>query len=105
MLNWNALQQALLSLTLKGALARWIPNYLLRCRIPSQTGIRAAARMYRSILNGVRANGYDNLTQRAIVPLRRKVGAALANDYRRRRNGLASRNATIASALGARPEP
>ncbi|MEO0557169.1 MAG: phytoene/squalene synthase family protein [Bacteroidota bacterium] len=65
----------------------------------AQTGIRAAARMYRAILNGVRANGYDNLTRRAVVPLRRKVGAALANDYRRRRNELAARDPRVASAM------
>lgn len=42
-------------------------------RQASQFGIRSATRMYREILNGVRANGYDNLTQRAFVPLRRKL--------------------------------
>ncbi|GAB5534580.1 MAG: phytoene/squalene synthase family protein [Rubricoccaceae bacterium] len=74
-------------------------------RPAAQTGIRAAARMYRAILNGVRANGYDNLTQRAVVPLRRKIGAALANDYRRRRDGLAAGNPRIASAMSTRTDP
>jgi len=76
-----------------------------RLRPAAQTGIRAAARMYRAILNGVRANGYNNLTQRAVVPLRRKVGAALANDYRRRRNGMAASDSRIASAMQPRTEP
>ena len=71
-------------------------------RPAAQTGIRAAARMYRAILNGVRANGYDNLTQRAVVPLRRKVGATLANDYRRRRDRLAAHDPRIAHAMAAR---
>ena len=62
-----------------------------RLRPAAQTGIRAAARMYREILNGVRANAYDNLDRRAVVPLRRKVQAAIGNTYRRRRDGLATR--------------
>lgn len=74
-----------------------------RLRAGAQTGIRAAARMYRAILNGVRTNGYDNLTQRAVVPLRRKVGAALLNDYRRRRDALATRDVRVARARAARP--
>lgn len=39
----------------------------------SRIGIRAAARMYREILNEVRANGYDNLNRRAYVSLGRKL--------------------------------
>ena len=39
----------------------------------AQTGVRAAARMYREILNEVRAAGYDNLSRRAVVPLSRKL--------------------------------
>ena len=38
-----------------------------------QLGIRAAARMYREIMNEVRANEYDNLNHRAYVSFRRKL--------------------------------
>ena len=54
----------------------------------AQRGVRAAARMYREILNEVRAAGYDNLTQRAVVPLGRKlrlVARGAAYETRRRR--------------------
>lgn len=53
-------------------------------------GIRTAQRAYRDILNAVRANGYDNLTQRAFVPFRRKVRLAVLPGYRLRRWRLAS---------------
>ena len=49
----------------------------LRTRI----GIRAAARMYREILNEVRANEYDNLTQRAYVSFSRKLLLAAYDNY------------------------
>ena len=55
-------------------------------RPAAQTGIRAAARMYREFLNAVRARGYDNLSGRAAVPLRRKLRAVLRDDYARRRD-------------------
>ena len=52
-------------------------------RLPAQVraGIYAAARMYREIMNEVRARGYDNLTQRAYVPLPRKLRLILQDDY------------------------
>ena len=53
-----------------------------------QLGVRAAGRMYREILNVVRANGYDNLSRRAVVPLRRKLGLLARDDYARRRDAL-----------------
>ena len=53
-----------------------------------QTGVRAAGRMYREILNVVRANGYDNLSRRAVVPLRRKLQLLARDDYARRRDAL-----------------
>ena len=56
----------------------------------AQPGIRGAARMYREFLNGVRANGYDNLSRRAAVPLRRKLAVLLRNDYAVRRDRLAT---------------
>jgi phytoene synthase len=51
-------------------------------------GIRAAACVYREILNEVRANGYDNLTQRAFVPARRKVLRVAHDGYAGRRARL-----------------
>lgn len=53
-----------------------------------QPAIRAAARMYREILNEIRAHGYDNLTRRAVVPTGRKVALAVRDDYAERRDAL-----------------
>ena len=64
--------------------ARAIP----RLRRRAQPGIRGAARMYREFLNGVRANGYDNLSRRAAVPLGRKLRVLAGDDYGRRRARL-----------------
>ncbi len=58
-----------------------------------QGAIRAAARCYREILNEVRASGYDNLTRRAVVPLRRKLWLVAADDYADRRRALAAARA------------
>ena len=55
----------------------------------SRYGIRAAARMYREIMNEVRANDYDNLTQRAYVSTRRKLWLLLYDGYDRRKERLA----------------
>ena len=57
----------------------------------SRAGVQAAARMYREILNEVRASGYDNLTRRGVVPLQRKLRLAVHDDYRRRRDRLTQR--------------
>ncbi|PSQ87896.1 MAG: squalene/phytoene synthase family protein, partial [Bacteroidetes bacterium QS_3_64_15] len=54
----------------------------------SRHGIRAAARMYREIMNEVRANSYDNLSRRAYVPLRRKLSLILYDGYDRRKRRL-----------------
>jgi phytoene synthase len=63
-------------------------------RPAAQLGIRSAARMYRGILNGVRANGYDNLTRRAVVPLPRKLRLLVdGSAYRTRRARLLARHA------------
>ncbi len=61
-----------------------------RLRRRAQPGIRGAARMYREFLNGVRSNGYDNLSRRAAVPLSRKLGVLLRNAYAARRDRLAT---------------
>jgi phytoene synthase len=53
-------------------------------------GIRAAARMYREIMNEVRANDYDNLSQRAYVPKRRKLWLLLYDSYDRRKARLST---------------
>ncbi len=53
-------------------------------RPAAQTGIRASARMYREFLNGVRRNGYDNLSRRAAVSRRLKLAATLGGYERRR---------------------
>lgn len=57
-----------------------------RCRI----GIRSAARMYREILNEVRANEYDNLNKRAYVSLGRKLMLVAYDNYDRRKARLRS---------------
>ncbi len=53
---------------------------------PQRAAVRAASRMYREILNRVRAAGYDNITRRAVVPLPGKLrAAALGYEARRGR--------------------
>jgi len=54
-------------------------------------GIRSAARMYREIMNEVRANDYDNLNHRAYVTLGRKLRLVLHDDYARRKARLLAR--------------
>ena len=51
-------------------------------------GIRAAARMYREIMNEVRANGYDNLNHRAYVSTGRKLLLVAYDHYERRKKRL-----------------
>ena len=53
-------------------------------------GIRAAARMYREIMNEVRANDYDNLTQRAYASFSRKLLRVVYDGYERRKASLQS---------------
>ncbi len=66
-------------------------------RPAAQTAIHAAARMYREILNEVRAAGYDNLTRRAVVPLRRKLAVVAADGYDRRRARLLASSPSVRS--------
>lgn len=56
----------------------------------TRVGIRAAARMYREILNEVRANGYDNLNRRAYVSLGRKLLLVAFDSYDWRKATLRS---------------
>ena len=51
-------------------------------------GIRSAARMYREILNEVRANDYDNLNHRAYVSFGRKLLRVPFDGYTRRKRSL-----------------
>lgn len=63
-------------------------------RAAARPGVRAAARMYREILNEVRAAGYDNLSRRAVVPTRTKLARVLdGRSYDRRRRALACADA------------
>lgn len=57
----------------------------------ARLGIRAAARIYREILNEVRAAGYDNLSRRAVVPLSRKLARIARDGYGARKRRLADR--------------
>lgn len=66
----------------------------LRARV----GIAAAARMYREIMNEVRAAHYDNLRRRNYVPLARKLRLVVDDAYARRR-------ARLRNGLALRPEP
>jgi phytoene synthase len=50
--------------------------------------IAAAMRMYREILNEVRANQYDNLRKRAYVPGYRKCALLIHDGYERRKQKL-----------------
>lgn len=54
----------------------------------SRMGIASAARMYREILNEVRAAGYDNLHRRNVVDLKRKLRLVAHDDYSRRKQRL-----------------
>lgn len=53
-----------------------------------RTGIRSAARMYREIMNEVRALEYDNIHHRAYVSTRRKAWCVCADTYDRRKAQL-----------------
>ena len=61
-----------------------------RLRPGARRGIRGAARMYREIMNEVRARSYDNITRRAVVPTGRKLLVLAGADYTRRRDRLRS---------------
>ncbi len=54
----------------------------------SRHGIASAGRMYREILNEIRAADYDNLTRRAVVPLGRKAQLLITDDYEQRKATL-----------------
>jgi len=56
----------------------------------ARLGIRAAAQMYREILNEVRANDYDNLNRRAYVSFGRKLLLVAYDNYDWRKARLRS---------------
>lgn len=81
---------ALLERTMRMAEQRYRTSFEGIAALPFRVrlGIRAAARMYREIMNEVRARNYDNINQRAYVPLRRKLRLIVHDDYERRRARL-----------------
>ena len=83
---------ALLEAAMEAAEQRYIDSFEGVSALPfrSRHGIRAAARMYREIMNEVRANNYDNLGQRAYVSFRRKLFLLLYDGYKRRKRRLTS---------------
>lgn len=60
--------------------------------LQARIGIRAAARMYREIMNEVRALDYDNINHRAYVSLGRKLWLVVHDDYARRKARLVARH-------------
>lgn len=74
---------ALLERVMAAAEARYRESFTGVAALPFRTrvGIRAAARMYREIMNEVRGNGYDNLTQRAYVSTSRKLMLVAFDNY------------------------
>lgn len=70
----------------------------------SRVGIAAAARMYREIMNEVRAAGYDNLRRRNYVRLPRKLRLVVHDAYLPRKARLTDRLGT-ADRIAAHPEP
>ncbi|WP_103021074.1 phytoene/squalene synthase family protein [Salinibacter altiplanensis] len=82
----------LLEAAMEAAEQRYVESFEGVASLPfrSRYGIRAAARMYREIMNEVRANDYDNLSQRAYVSLRRKLFLLLHDGYERRKHRLVS---------------
>ena len=81
---------ALMEELMEAAEAHYAEGFEGIARLPAKarTGIYAAARMYREIMNEVRARGYDNLTHRAYVPLPRKLRLVLQDGYARRKRRL-----------------
>lgn len=74
---------ALLERVMTAAETRYRESFSGVAALPfrSRVGIRAAARMYREILNEVRANGYDNLSRRAYVSMGRKLMLVALDNY------------------------
>lgn len=58
-------------------------------------GIDAAARIYREILNEIRARGYDNLSSRAYTSRLRKLQVLCVDGYVRRKNRLLAKQPSL----------
>jgi 15-cis-phytoene synthase len=86
---------SLLERAMQAAEARYTTSFNGVQALPFQVriGIRAAARMYREIMNEVRALGYDNLNHRAYVPFSRKLRLVIHDDYDRRKQRLVNGHA------------
>ena len=73
--------------------------------VATTLGIAAAARMYREIMNEVRAAGYDNLRRRNYVGLPRKLRLVVHDAYDRRKAQLVSdEEPSFAPLRSVRPE-
>jgi phytoene synthase len=74
---------SLLERVMTAAETRYRESFQGVAALPFRTrvGIRAAARMYREIMNEVRCNGYDNLSQRAYVSTGRKLMLVAFDNY------------------------
>lgn len=85
----------LLEEAMNAAEARYLRSFSGIAALPlrARLSIRAAARMYRDIMNEVRAAGYDNLHRRAYVSLPRKLRLVVYDDYARRKARLLARHA------------
>ncbi|MEZ4701628.1 MAG: phytoene/squalene synthase family protein [Rhodothermales bacterium] len=66
-----------------------------------RSGIGAAARMYREILNEIRARGYDNLSARAYTSGAKKLQLVFFDTYERRKRRLLTRRAAAPARLPA----
>jgi phytoene synthase len=84
---------SLLEVTMEAAEARYKDSFAGVDALPfkMRVGIRSAARMYREIMNEVRALDYDNLNHRAYVTLGRKLRLVVHDDYARRKARLLAR--------------
>lgn len=84
---------SLLETAMEAAEARYRSSFAGIDALPLQArlGIRAAARMYREIMNEVRALDYDNINHRAYVSLGRKLWLVVHDDYARRKARLVAR--------------
>lgn len=86
----TAAYRTLLERTMEAAERRYERGFAGIDALPRRMrlGIRSAARMYREIMNEVRANDYNNLTQRAYASLSRKLLRVVYDGYSRRKSSL-----------------
>lgn len=84
---------SLLERTMETAETRYASSFSGIDALPFRVriGIRSAARMYREIMNEVRALDYDNINHRAYVSLGRKLRLIVHDNYARRKARLLAR--------------